>query len=85
VIVTDSDECALSEGLGLALQGRGFVPYPGTPPPRPRPDARREMEESQSTAPDGGPEDQPEDEAPQEVTCSGGVTLPPPAGQAARG
>lgn len=79
VIVTDSDECALSEGIGLALQGRGYVPYPGAPPPRPRPDARREMEESQPTAPGEGPEE------PQEVTCSGGVTLPPPAGQAARG
>jgi hypothetical protein len=37
VTVTDYDECQVSEGLELGLAGRGFVPYPATPPPRPRP------------------------------------------------
>jgi hypothetical protein len=38
VVVTDYDECRVSEGLELSLRGRGFVPYPETPPPRPRPE-----------------------------------------------
>jgi hypothetical protein len=37
VTVTDYDECRVTEGLELGLQGRGFVPYPATPGPRPRP------------------------------------------------
>lgn len=37
VIITDADECVLAEGLELSLLGRGFGPYPATPPPRPRP------------------------------------------------
>jgi hypothetical protein len=39
VPVTDYDECRVSEGLELQLQGRGFIPYPATPPPRPRPES----------------------------------------------
>lgn len=39
VTVTDYDECRVSEGLELQLQGRGFSPYPATPPPRPRPES----------------------------------------------
>jgi hypothetical protein len=39
VTVTDYDECLVSEGLELQVQGRGLVPYPATPPPRPRPEA----------------------------------------------
>lgn len=39
VVVTDYDECRVSEGLELQLQGRGFTPYPATPPPRPRPES----------------------------------------------
>jgi hypothetical protein len=39
VTVTDYDECQVSEGVELHLQGRGFVPHPATPGPRPRPDA----------------------------------------------
>lgn len=37
VTVTDYDVCQVSEGPELHLQGRGFVPYPATPPPSPRP------------------------------------------------
>ncbi len=37
VIVTDWDECRVSEGSELQLQGRGFSPYPATPRPRPWP------------------------------------------------
>lgn len=37
VTVTDTDECRAAEGLELTLQGSGFIPYPATPPPRPRP------------------------------------------------
>lgn len=33
VTVTDTDECRVSEGLELTLQGRGFIAYPATPPP----------------------------------------------------
>jgi hypothetical protein len=39
VVVTDTDECRIAEGPELTLAGRGFVPYPATPPPRPRPEA----------------------------------------------
>jgi hypothetical protein len=38
VVVTDYDECRVSEGLELSLRGHGFVPYPATPPPPPRPE-----------------------------------------------
>lgn len=38
VTVTDYDECRVTEGLELGLRGSGFVPYPATPPPRPRPE-----------------------------------------------
>jgi hypothetical protein len=27
----------VAEGLALSRQGRGLIPYPATPPPRPRP------------------------------------------------
>lgn len=37
VVVTDYDECRVSEGSELQLQGRGFAPYPATPGPRPWP------------------------------------------------
>jgi hypothetical protein len=37
VIVTDYDECRVTEGRELHLQGTGFVPYPATPGPRPVP------------------------------------------------
>lgn len=37
VVITDSDQCIVSEGRELQLQGRGFVPYPATPPPRDSP------------------------------------------------
>ena len=33
VVITDTDECLVSEGRELSLRGRGFVPYPATPPP----------------------------------------------------
>jgi hypothetical protein len=39
VVVTDYDECQVSEGLELGLRGTRFVPYPATPPPRPRPES----------------------------------------------
>jgi len=38
VTVTDYDVCQVSEGPELSLRGRGFTPYPATPPPRPRPE-----------------------------------------------
>jgi hypothetical protein len=41
VVIADCDECTVSEGLELALQGRGFIPYPATPPPAPRPESDR--------------------------------------------
>lgn len=37
VVVTDYDECRVTEGLELGLRGRGLVPYPAVPGPRPRP------------------------------------------------
>jgi hypothetical protein len=37
VTVTDYDECQVTEGLELGLQGRGLVPYPAVPGPPPRP------------------------------------------------
>lgn len=41
VVITDADECRLDEGTELHLQGHGFVPFPATPPPRPRPGTER--------------------------------------------
>lgn len=38
VVITDRDVCEVSEGRETSLQGRGFVPYPATPPPAPRPE-----------------------------------------------
>lgn len=35
VVITDSDECVVSEGRELHLRGRGYVPYPATPGPLP--------------------------------------------------
>jgi hypothetical protein len=40
VVISDADQLAVGEGLELTLQGRGFVPYPATPPPAPRPEGR---------------------------------------------
>lgn len=40
VTVTDYDECRVTEGLELGLRGTRFIPYPATPPPRLRPDAK---------------------------------------------
>lgn len=44
VTVTDYDECQVSEGLEVKTQGRGYVPFPATPGPRPRPDDTREAD-----------------------------------------
>lgn len=41
VVITDKDECQVSEGLTTALQGHGFSPYPAAPPPAPRPEGNR--------------------------------------------
>jgi hypothetical protein len=38
-VVTDYDECRVSEGLELGMQGRGFTPYPAVPGPPPRPES----------------------------------------------
>jgi hypothetical protein len=37
VVVTDTDEVSCCEGFELMHAGTGHVPWPATPPPRPRP------------------------------------------------
>jgi hypothetical protein len=37
IIVADCDEVRCGEGVELRLGGYGLIPYPATPPPRPRP------------------------------------------------
>jgi hypothetical protein len=47
VVVTDYDECRVSEGTELQLQGRGFVPYPSAPGPWSRSRFAESLEEGQ--------------------------------------